>query len=129
MGRRPWHTGCLADEQDSKYENDSESDQIEFHVRPLLSGGLAVPKTAAEIHTTLKRGFANESIVQRAGERSQGASCEMVSGMGRIMAMAVTSIRAARQEDEDELAELRTLLWPDGTVEQHRFCSSPRPSR
>jgi aminoglycoside 6'-N-acetyltransferase I len=81
---------------------------------------LAVPKTAAEIHTTLKRGFANESIVQRAGERSQGASCEMVSGMGRIMAMAVTSIRAARQEDEDELAELRTLLWPDGTVEQHR---------
>jgi aminoglycoside 6'-N-acetyltransferase I len=33
--------------------------------------------------------------------------------------MAVTSIRTARQGDEDELAELRALLWPDGTVEQH----------
>ena len=36
------------------------------------------------------------------------------------MAMPVTSIRTARQGDEVELAELRTLLWPDGTVEEHR---------
>jgi aminoglycoside 6'-N-acetyltransferase I len=36
------------------------------------------------------------------------------------MAMPVTSIRAAQQGDEDELAELRALLWPDGTVEEHR---------
>ena len=35
------------------------------------------------------------------------------------MAMPVTSIRAAQQGDEDELAELRALLWPDGTVEEH----------
>lgn len=36
------------------------------------------------------------------------------------MAMPVTSIRTARPGDEDELAELRALLWPDGTVEEHR---------
>jgi aminoglycoside 6'-N-acetyltransferase I len=34
--------------------------------------------------------------------------------------MAMTSIRDARRGDEDRLAELRALLWPDGTVEQHR---------
>jgi aminoglycoside 6'-N-acetyltransferase I len=34
--------------------------------------------------------------------------------------MTETSIRAARPGDEDELAVLRALLWPDGTVEEHR---------
>lgn len=53
-------------------------------------------------------------------EEAKGASSEMVSRLGRIMAMPVTSIRAAQQGDEDELAELRARLWPDGTVEEHR---------
>jgi aminoglycoside 6'-N-acetyltransferase I len=43
----------------------------------------------------------------------------LVPGLGRIVAMPVTSIRAARQGDEVELAELRALLWSDETVEQH----------
>jgi aminoglycoside 6'-N-acetyltransferase I len=54
------------------------------------------------------------------GEEAKDASGEVVSGLGRIVAMQVTSIRTARQGDEDELAELRALLWPEGTVEEHR---------
>ena len=34
--------------------------------------------------------------------------------------MPVISIRTAQQGDEDQLAELRALLWPDETFEQHR---------
>ena len=37
-----------------------------------------------------------------------------------MMAMPVTSIRAARQGDEAKLAEMCALLWPDGTVGEHR---------
>jgi len=32
----------------------------------------------------------------------------------------VTSTRVAREGDEDELAELRARLWPEGTFKEHR---------
>lgn len=50
VGGCPWHAGGLEDEQHRKDENDGESDEVQFHVRPLLSGG-----------------FANDSIVHCAG--------------------------------------------------------------
>ena len=40
--------------------------------------------------------------------------------MSRIVRMPEPSIRVARQGDEDELAELCALLWPDGAMEEHR---------
>jgi len=103
MGRRPRHAGCLAHEEDGKDENDGECDEVQFHMRPLLSADLRM-----------------KALCTLQAEEAKGASGEMVFGLGRIMAMPVISIRAGQHGDEDELAELRALLWPDGTVVEHR---------
>jgi|SRR5579872_2188504 len=34
--------------------------------------------------------------------------------------MAIVSVRQAHAADRDELARMRTLLWPDATFEEHR---------
>ncbi len=41
-------------------------------------------------------------------------------GLSKIGDMADVTIRLARRGDEDELGEMRALLWPDATVEQHK---------
>ena len=41
-------------------------------------------------------------------------------GFRKIVDMAAVKTREARCGDEDELAEMRALLWPDATAEQHR---------
>jgi aminoglycoside 6'-N-acetyltransferase I len=33
----------------------------------------------------------------------------------------MTQVRRARHEDVDEIAALRVLLWPDGSIEEHRL--------